>query len=175
MILLRLAAFFLRRLLSLGFLAGPEAGRIVLEAEPPEDASVSPKSPSPLCPQLEPGPAKPEVVQSNWAGELLEPPASDSASMSWSLHPLGSSMPMPSPWRVSAVPSDSVPSQLSPSPDLDPRREGEPPSLPVPTPPAAWISSMKSSLLMRDLLDKHEFSLTCQTWPSVNEMSASSA
>lgn len=156
--LLRLAAFFLRRLLSLGFLVGPEAGMFVLEAELLEDASVRLKRPSPLCPQLEPG-----VVQSNWAGELFEPPASDSASMSWSLHALGSSRPMPSPWRISTVPSDSVPSQLSPSPDLDPRREGEPPSLPGPTPPAAWISSMKSSLRMRDLLDTQECSQYNQT------------
>lgn len=58
----------------------------VLEAELLGDASVRLKSPSPLCPQLEPGPPKPEVMQSNWAGELLEPPASHSASMSWSLH-----------------------------------------------------------------------------------------
>lgn len=64
MMLLRLAAFFLRRLLSLGFLAGPEAGMLELEAELLEDASVRLKSPSPPCPQLEPGPAKPEVVQS---------------------------------------------------------------------------------------------------------------
>ncbi|TNN80381.1 hypothetical protein EYF80_009405 [Liparis tanakae] len=141
------------KLLSLGFLAGPEAVAFVLEAEPLEDASVRPKSPSPPCPQLEPGPAKPEVVQSNWSGELLEPPASDSTSMS-SLHaPRWSSRPMPSAWRVSTVPSDSVPSQLSPSPDLDPRREGEPPSLPGPNPPAAWISSMKSSRRIRDLVE----------------------
>lgn len=156
--LLRLAAFFLRRLLSLGFLAGPEAGMFVLEAALVEDASVRPKMPSPLCPQLEPRPAKPEVAQSDSAGESLEPPASDSTSMRWSLHaPLWSSRPMPSPWRGSTVPSDSVPSQLSPSPDLDPRREGDPPSLPGPTPPAAWISSMKSSLRMRDLEQKHKF------------------
>lgn len=59
---------------------------LVLEAELLEEASVRLNSPRPPCPQLEPGPVKPEMGQSIWAGELLEPPASDSASMSWSLH-----------------------------------------------------------------------------------------
>ena len=149
MMLLRLAAFFFRRWLSLGFLAGPEAGMQLFGAEPEEDASERLKSPSPPCPPLEPGPAEPEVVQSSGAGELSEAPASDSASiMSWSLC---SSWPPDSAWRISTVPSDSVPSQLSASPDLDPRRDGEPPSLPGPAPAAAWISSMKSSRRIRDL------------------------
>lgn len=81
MMLLRLAAFFFRKLLSLGFLAGPEAGMFVLGAEL-LGSSERLKSPSPPCPQLEP---RPEVLKSVWVGELLEAPASES-SMSWSLH-----------------------------------------------------------------------------------------
>ena len=81
MMLLRLAAFFLRSVLSLGFLAGPEGGMLLLGPEPLDDeASVRLKRPMPAGPQLEPG-----VLHSIRAGEEPEAPASDSASMSWSV------------------------------------------------------------------------------------------
>lgn len=134
MMLLRLAAFFLRRLLSLGLREKPNRPR----AEVP-----------PWCP-LVPGPSAAEVVGSLGVGEF-----DGVGSLGMSSGPeVGFSSPGPS-CRKSAAPSESVPSQ--PSPAFPAWTEGEPPSPAEAEPePAAWISSIKSSRRIRDLERERE-------------------
>lgn len=123
--LLRLAAFFLRRLLSLGLREKLNRPR----------AEVAP-----WCP-LVPGPSAAEVVGSLGVGEL---DGVGSLGMSSVFSSPGASC------RPSAAPSESVPSQ--PSPPFPAWTEGEPPSPAEAEPePAAWISSIKSSRRIRDL------------------------
>lgn len=131
MMLLRLAAFFLRRLLSFGFRQG------VAAAVGTDTDSGMPNRLSMIPPR---GLLVPEAL-----GNSPSPSSSLWLRPGLSRRRLRSSEPL---GRPSAVLSDSVPSQLlSPSPpDFPARAEGDPPS-----PAAAWISSIKSSRRIRDL------------------------